>query len=215
MILEIKTNDYDIKYLAERVFFKSIDLVGGLDNLAKYRNLTWLPSMARAAFVIVLREEYLKTEDEIAEFVGISRNTVRAILRADPNLALYKIQHIDELNEEEKKQLKIHTAGGIAKLAYKLVKGGEDSQTLMEYCRAMAEKITATCDAPWSYLVLKSIKGIHYPITNADILVERLKHLNIKGINGDEIAKNLKYPIKNPAELLKEIKDYLSSKEVE
>jgi predicted transcriptional regulator len=85
----------------------------------------------------------------------------------------------------------------------------------MEYCRAMAEKITATCDAPWSYLVLKSIKGIHYPITNADILVERLKHLNIKGINGDEIAKNLKYPIKNPAELLKEIKDYLSSKGVE
>jgi len=116
---------------------------------------------------------------------------------------------------KKRKKLKIHTAGGIAKLAYKLVKGGEDSQTLMEYCRSMAEKITATCDAPWSYLVLKSIKGIHYPITNADILVERLKHLNIKGINGDEIAKNLKYPIKNPAELLKEIKDYLSSKGVE
>ncbi len=213
MILEIKTNDYEVKYLAERVFFKSIDLVGGLDKLAEYRNLTWLPSLARAAFVIVLREEYLKTEDEIAQFVGISRNTVRQILRADPNLALYKIQHIDELNEKEKKQLKVHTAGGIAKLAYKLVKAGEDSQTVMEYCRSMAEKITQECDAPWSYLVLKSIKGIHYPVTNAEALIERLKHLQIKGFSGEEIAKNLNYPIKNPAELLKEIKDFLASKE--
>jgi len=215
MILEVKTNDYEIKYLAERVFFKSIDLVGGLDNLAKYRNLTWLPSLARASFVIVLREEYLKTEDEIAKFVGISRTTVRQILRADPNLALYKIKHIDELSEEEKKQLKVHTAGGIAKLAYRLVKAGEDSQTLMEYCRAMAEKITQECDAPWSYLVLKSIKGLHYPITDASVLIERLKHLQIKGFSGEEIAKNLNYPIKNPAELLKEIKDFLASKGIE
>ncbi len=215
MILEIKINDYEIKYLAERVFFKSIDLVGGLDKLAEYRTLTWLPSLARAAFVIVLKEEYLKTEDEIAEFVGLTRNTVRQILRADPNLALYKIQHIDELTEEEKKQLKVHTAGGIAKLAYKLVKGGEDSQTLMEYCRGMAEKITQQCDAPWSYLVLKSIKGLNYPVTSADTLKERIKHINIKGISGEEIAKNLIYPIKNPAELLKEIKDFLQTKGLE
>ncbi|QCT94261.1 bacterio-opsin activator [Caminibacter mediatlanticus TB-2] len=212
MILEIKTSDYEIKYLAERVFFKSIDLVGGLDKLAEYRNLTWLPSLARASFVIVLREEYLKTEDEIAKFVGISRNTVRQILRADPNLALYKIEHIDELNEEEKKQLKVHTAGGIAKLAHKLVKDGEDSQTVMEYCRNMAEKITMECDAPWSYIVLKNIKGVHYPITSPDTLIERLKHISIKGISGEEIVKNINYPIKNPAELLKEIKDYIASK---
>ncbi|EDM23894.1 hypothetical protein [Caminibacter mediatlanticus] len=212
MILEVKTNDYEIKYLAERVFFKSIDLVGGLDKLAEYRNLTWLPSLARASFVIVLREEYLKTEDEIAKFVGISINTVRQILRADPNLALYKIKHIDELNKEEKKQLKVHTAGGIAKLAYKLVKAGEDSQTVMEYCRNMAEKITMECDVPWSYIVLKNIKEIHYPITSPDTLIERLKHISIKGISGEEIAKNINYPIKNPAELLKEIKDYIASK---
>ena len=212
MILEVKTNDYEIKYLAERIFFKSIDLVGGLDKLAEYRNLTWLPSLARASFVIVLREEYLKTEDEIAKFVGISRNTVRQILRADPNLALYKIEHIDELNEEEKKQLKVHTAGGIAKLAYKLVKDGEDSQTVMEYCRNMAEKITMECDAPWSYIVLKNIKGVHYPITSPETLIERLKHISIKGISGEEIVKNINYPIKNPAELLKEIKDYIASK---
>ncbi len=213
MILQTNANSYDIKYLAERVFFKSIDLLGGLDKLAEYRNLTWLPSIARASFVIVLKEEYLKTEDEIAEFIGLTRNTVRQILRADPNLALYKIEHIDELNEEEKKQLKVHTAGGIAKLAYKLVKGGEDSQTLMEYCRSMAEEITTMqCDAPWSYLVLKNIKGVKYPISSENDLIDKLKHISIKGISGEEIVKNIPYPIKNPAMLLKEIKDYIASK---
>jgi len=215
MILEIKTNDYEVKYMAERVFFKSIDLVGGLDNLTKYRNLTWLPSLARASFVIVLREEYLKSIEEIAQYVGIAPSTVRQILRADPNLALYKIQHIDELSKEEKQKLRVHTAGGIAKLAYKLVKSGEDSQTVMEYCRAMAERITQECDAPWSYLVLKSIKGLHYPVTDPEVLAERLKNITIKGFRGDEIARNLNYPIRNPAELLKEIKDFLQSKGVE
>ncbi|WP_456470525.1 bacterio-opsin activator [Caminibacter sp.] len=212
MILNINTDDTNIKYIAERVFFKSIDLLGGLDKLAEYRTLTWLPSIARASFAIVLREEFLKTEDEIAQFLGITRNTVRQILRADPNLALYKIEHLDELTEEEKKQLKVHTAGGIAKLAYKLIKSGEDSQTVMEYCRAMAEKITQQCDAPWTYLVLKNIKGLHYPIKDAEILKERLKHINIKGISGEEIANKIEYPVKNPAELLKEIKDFLTAK---
>ncbi|WP_457564647.1 bacterio-opsin activator [Caminibacter sp.] len=210
--LNINADNKEIKYLAERVFFKSIDLVGGLDKLAEYRTLTWLPSLARAAFAIVLKEEYLKTEDEIGEFVGLTRNTVRQILRADPNLALYKLKHLDELTEEEKKQLKVHTAGGIAKLAFKLVKAGEDSQTLMEYCRGMAEGIVKECDAPWSYLVLKNIKGVDYPINSAEEIIDRFKHLSIKGIEAVEIIKNLKYPIKNPAELLKEIKDYLVGK---
>ncbi len=215
MILNIKTDDYEVKYLAERVFFKSIDLVGGLDRLAKYRNLTWLPSLARAAFVIVLKEEFLKTEDEIAKFVGISKSTVRQILRADPNLALYKIEHIDELSEEEKKQLRVHTAGGIAKLAYKYVKAGEDSQTVMEYCRQISQEAVAQCDAPWAYLVLKNIKGLHYPITEPKVLEERIGHLEIKGIKASEIVKHLHYPIKNPAQLLKEIKEYLQMKGIE
>jgi len=212
MILEVKVDNNELKYLAERVFFKSIDLVGGLNNLAEYRNLTWLPSLARAAFVIVLKEEFFKTEDEIAEFLGISRNTVRQILRADPNLALYKIQHFEELSEEEKKRLKVHTAGGIAKLAYKFVKNGEDSQTVMEYCRAISQEAVAQCDAPWAYLVLKNIKGIHYPITDPKVLEEKIGHLEIKGISAKEIIKHLHYPIKNPAMLLKEIKEYLQMK---
>ena len=214
MILNLtqNINNEDVKYLSERVFFKSIDLLGGLDKLAEYRTLTWLPSLARSAFAVVLKEEYLRTEDEIAEFIGLTRNTVRQILRADPNMALYKAQHLDELTEEEKKNLKVHTAGGIAKLAYKMVKNGEDSQTLMEYCRGMAEGIVKECEAPWPYLVLKNLKGIKYPINSAEEITDRFKNLNIKGIKAQEIVKNLTYPIKNPANLLSEIKDYLLSK---
>ena len=212
MILDVKINDNEVKYLAERVFFKSIDLLGGLNKLAEYRTLTWLPSIARASFAVVLKEEFLKTEDEIAEFIGLTRNTVRQILRADPNLALYKIEHIDELTSEEKKQLKVHTAGGIAKLAYKYVKSGEDSETVMEYCRQISQEAVAQCDTPWAYLVLKNIKGIKYPIIDSKTLEDKIGHLEIKGIKATEIVNNLHYPIKNPALLLKEIKEYLQMK---
>ncbi|GAX87273.1 transcriptional regulator [Lebetimonas natsushimae] len=212
MILNVHINtEENIKYLAERVFFKSIDLLGGLDKLSEYRTLTWLPSIARAAFAIVLKEEFLKTEDEIAEFIGLTRNTVRAILRADPNLAMYKLEHFDELTTEEKQNLKVHTAGGIAKLAYKLVKEGQDSETLMEYCRKLSQEAVAQCDTPWAYLVLKNIKGVKYPIQNAEDL-KQIEHLEIKGIEAKEILPNLHYPIKNPALLLKEIKEYLQMK---
>jgi probable regulatory domain-containing protein len=212
MILNINVNtEENIKYMAERVFFKSIDLLGGLDKLAEYRTLTWLPSIARAAFAIVLKEEYFKTEDEIAEFIGLTRNTVRAILRADENLAMYKIKHFDELTAEEKQNLKVHTAGGVAKLAYKLIKDGQDSETLMEYCRSISQEAVAQCDTPWAYLVLKNTKGVKYPVNSAEEL-KNIEHLEIKGILAQEILPNLHYPIKNPAILLKEIKEYLQMK---
>ncbi|BCD68845.1 bacterio-opsin activator [Nitratiruptor sp. YY09-18] len=200
-----------LERLVERVFFKSIDLLGGLKKLAEFRTLTWLPSLARAAFAIVLREEYLKSEDDIAEYVGLTRNTVRNILRADPDQAMYKIEHMDELTPEEKKELKVHTAGGVAKLAYKLVKEGQDSQTLLDFCHSMAAESlkAASCESPWAYLVLKHSKGIDYPIMDSKLLEKRLAGIQIKGIDGAEVAKNLMYPIKTPAQLLHEIKEYL------
>ncbi len=204
-------DEKNLEHLVDRVFFKAIDLLGGLKRLAEYRTLTWLPSLARAAFVVVLREEYLKTEDEIAQFVGLTRNTVRNILRADPDAALYKIEHFDELSEEERKELKVHTAGGVAKLAYKLVKDGQESKTLLEFCHELAGEAVqaADCEVPWAYLVLKHTKGIEYPITDAAILQERLKGLSIKGKDAKEVVQGLFYPIKNPAQLLKEIKEYI------
>jgi len=212
MILNININDNEINYLAERVFFKSIDLLGGLKKLAEYRTLTWLPSIARASYAVVLKEEYLKTEDEIAQFIGLTRNTIRQMLRADENLALYKLEHFDELTNEEKKQLKVHTAGGIAKLAYKYIKNGEDSQTVMEYCRHISAEAVAQCDTPWAYLILKNTKGLKYPVTDFKALEDKLSHIEIKGLKAAEIIKNLHYPIKNPAILLKEIKEFLQMK---
>ncbi|HIO41684.1 MAG TPA: bacterio-opsin activator, partial [Aquifex sp.] len=186
-----------------------IDIIGGLQKLAEYRTLTWLPSLARAAFVIVLREDYLKTEDEIAEYLGISKNTVRQILRADPQLALYKIQHMDELSPEERKQLKVHTAGGIAKIAYKLVKEGEEPKIFEYYCAVTTEAL----EVPWAYLLLKKIKGTHFPVKSPEELLEKVKGLTIKGVPAEEIIKNIEYPIRNPAELLHKVKLYLKAKE--
>ncbi len=209
MVIEVKPVEQDIEPLVTRVFLKSIDIIGGLQKLAEYRTLTWLPSLARAAFVIVLREEYLKTEDEIAEIVGITKNTVRQILRADPQMALYKIQHMDELSPEEKKQLKVHTAGGIAKIAYKLIKEGEEPKIFEYYCTLTTEAL----EVPWAYLLLKKIKGVHFPITSPEQLLEKVKGLTIKGIPAEEIVKNIEYPIRNPAELLHKVKMYLKAKQ--
>ena len=211
MVVEIQPLEKDLEHLVTRVFLKAIDIIGGLQKLAEYRTLTWLPSLARAAFVIVLREEYLKTEDEIAEFLGISKNTVRQILRADPQMALYKIQHMEELTPEERKQLKVHTAGGIAKIAYKLIKEGEEPKIFEYYCTLTTEAL----EVPWAYLLLKRIKGTHFPIKSPEELIEKVKGIVIKGIPAEEVVKNLDYPIKNPAELLHKIKLYLKMKGVE
>ncbi|NPB06758.1 MAG: bacterio-opsin activator [Aquificae bacterium] len=205
MVVEVKPVEVDVENLVTRVFLKAIDLLGGLQRLAEYRTLTWLPSLARAAFVVVLREEFAKTEEEIAEYLGISRQTVRNILRADPDLAMYKIQHFDELTKEERRQLRVHTAGGIAKLAYKKVKEGDEPKIFLEFCTMAAEAL----EVPWAYLLLKRIKGVHFPVEKPDELIERVKGLVIKGFKAEEILKAIDYPVKNPAELLHKIKLYL------
>ncbi|WP_297887408.1 bacterio-opsin activator [Sulfurihydrogenibium sp.] len=212
-ITGIPENQQDVEHLVSRVFFKSIDLLGGLSKLAEYRTLTWLPSLARASYVIVLRDEYLKTEEEIAEKVGLTKNTVRNILRADPTLALEKIKKLEELAKEELKEMKVHTAGGIAKLAYKMVKEGQDAETLVHYCQIVSEEVAKILDIPWAYMVLKHTKGIKYPINDSIELIEKLKDLKIKGHDAAEILNKIQYPVKTPAMLLHEIKQVLSSKE--
>jgi len=202
----------DVEPLVLRVFLKSIDLIGGLQKLAEYKTLTWLPSLARASFAVVLREEYLKTEEEIADFVGLTKQTVRNILRADPNLALEKIKRIEELTEEEKKELKVHTAGGLAKLAYKLVKEGhEESKLLLEYAGIVATAL----DIPWAYLLLKRIKGTDFPINSKDDIIPKVADIKIKGRDASEVLAEIEYPVKNPAELLHKIKENLKMHGVE
>ncbi len=206
-------SEQEVEHLVTRVFFKSIELLGGLNKLAEYRTLTWLPSLARAAFVVVLKEEYMKTDEEIAQKVGLTKNTVRNILRADPELALQKIKAIEEVLTEEARELKVHTAGGIAKLAYKEIKEGKEAQTLLYYCSLVATELVKALEVPWAYMVLKKSKGLSYPINTPQELKEKLTGLIVKGISIDEIADHLHYPIKTPASLIHEIKEYLMLKE--
>jgi len=203
----------DLEHLVNRVFFKAIDLLGGLQKLAEYRTLTWLPSLARAAFAVILREEYMKTEDEIAQMVGLTRNTVRNILRADPTLVMEKLKKLEELAKEEAKEMKVHTAGGIAKLAYKMVKEGQEAETLMHYCGLIIEDAMKHLDIPWAYTVLKHLKGTKYPITGPEVLKEKFKDVRIKNLPATEVVEKLHYPIKNPAQLLHEIKMVISTEE--
>ncbi len=206
MVIELKPAETDIEALVTRVFLKSIDLLGGLSKLAEFRTLTWLPSLARASYAVILREEYFKTEEEIAEKVGLTKQTVRNILRADPELAMYKIQHIEELTSEEKKELKVHTAGGIAKLAYKLVKEGhEEPKIFLEYCTQTAIAL----DVPWAYMILKKIKGTHFPINSSEDILDKIGSVMIKGRQAEEVLREIDYPVKNPAELLHKIKENL------
>lgn len=115
-------SDEEIEKIALKVFMKSIEILGGLNRLAEFRSLTWLPALARASIAVVLKEEYLKDEDEIAKRLGISSNSVRNMLRASDSVALEKLRNLENLKEGARKEIKIHTAGGIAKAAYRIVK---------------------------------------------------------------------------------------------
>ncbi|MDT7870923.1 MAG: bacterio-opsin activator [Thermocrinis sp.] len=211
MVIEItgvpkNETDADLEQLVTRVFFKAIDLLGGLSKLTEFRTLTWLPSLARAAYVVVLKEEYLRTEEEIAQKVGLTKNTVRSILRADPTLAIEKIQ-------EELKEMKVHTAGGIAKLAYKMVKEGNEAEILSHFCTVVAEEVARALDIPWAYAVLKHLRGVKFPIQDSQALKEKLKGVKIKTHPAEEVVDRLPYPIRTPAVLLHEIKLAISALE--
>jgi probable regulatory domain-containing protein len=205
--------EQEIEQMVTRVFFKAIELLGGLSKLAEFRTLTWLPSLARAASAVVLKEEYMKSDEEIAQKIGLTKNTVKNILRADPEIALQKIKSLEELASEETKDLKVHTAGGIAKLAYKEIKEGHEAQTLLYYCSLVASEVAKALDVPWAYQILKRTKGIKYPISSKEDLKERLAGLSIKGNPIEEILSSLHYPLKTPALLIHEIKEYLLMKE--
>ncbi len=107
----------DVDQIVREVYSKAIDVAGGLRKLVQHRNLTWVPSLIEAAYVIVLREMYNKTDDEIAQFLGISTTTVRNILRANPEGVLERLE-----GERGEKELKTHIAGGLAKLAFRELK---------------------------------------------------------------------------------------------
>lgn len=118
---ELKGRDLDQRAL--EVFLKALEVVGGPRRLIQYRNLTWLPSLLEAAYAVVMQQEFMKTEDEIAQFLGVGRQTVRNILRADTDVVMKKLE--GELRERE---VKVHVAGGLAKFALKEIRQAQKGE---------------------------------------------------------------------------------------
>ena len=217
MVIEVKPQEVDYDTLALRVFLKAIELIGGPKALFEYRNLTWVPSLMEASYAVVLKYEGMKTEDEIAEFIGITKQTVRNMLSADPELVMMKLK-----GELEGGEVKVHTAGGLAKKAYEEVKKGNDyvafiASVCEEYVKRPMEAVqsgqpAATCSDVgfvWPVYVLRAIKGMHFPIeeTNKDQLKERLKNIKIKELPAEELLDKIDFPVKSPADLLHKLAD--------
>ncbi|RLA84946.1 MAG: bacterio-opsin activator [Deltaproteobacteria bacterium] len=172
-------------------------------RLAEFRTLTWFPSLARAAFAVVLREEFTKTEDEIARFIGLSRNTVRNILRAAPELALRKLGETE--GEWGKRDLKVHMAGGVARG----LQGGEGGKGVLGpdvLCERAGREDDGDSRYPLAYTVLRHTKGVKYPVGSPEELKTALEGIRVKGIPIEDLMPRLRYPINNPAELLHELK---------
>ena len=189
----------NIDKMAEKVFFESIKMLGGLKKLIEYRNLTWLPSLAEAAYVVVMKNEAFKTYKEIAKELGITEQTAKNIATADEEEVKRYIE--GELEERPKE----HIAGGIAKLAYKKLK--EEGKLDEDEVEIKHDELEVL-GVDWAVHVLARIKGLDFPVEK-DQLMERLKGMVIKGKKAEEILEKLEYPIKSPAELLHKIKVHL------
>jgi hypothetical protein len=186
----------NIDKMAEKVFYESINLLGGLRRLIEYRNLTWLPSLAEAAYVVVLKNEAFKTYTEIARELGITEQTAKNIATADEEEVRRYIEG------EELERPKEHIAGGIAKLAYsKLKKEGRLDSEEISILKEEAEVL----DIDWAVHVLAKIRGLDFPAEKEQLLA-RLSGAVIKGKKMEEILEKIEYPVKSPAELLHKIK---------
>ncbi len=188
----------DLDRMAEKVFQESIKLLGGLKKLVEYRNLTWLPSLAEAAYVVVMRNEALKTYGEIARELGITEQTVKNIATADE-------EEVKRYIEGELEKPREHIAGGIAKLAYRKLK--EEGRLEAEEVEMNHEEMEAL-DVDWAVHVLAKIRGLDFP-ANKEELRKRLGGMVIKGKAIEDILERLNYPVKSPAQLLHEIKTAL------
>ena len=186
----------NIDEMAEKVFMESIRILGGLKKLVEYRNLTWLPSLAEAAYVVVLKNEAVKTYGEIARMLGITEQTAKNIATADEEKVKDYIMEGGERPNE-------HIAGGIAKLAYRALKQRGELDKI-ELKKEEAEAL----GIDWAVHVLAAIKGMDFP-AEKEALMERLKGMSIMGKNAREILEAIEYPVKNPAELLHKIKERL------
>lgn len=193
---EIKEVNADV--LAIRIFLKAIELIGGPKKIIEYRKLTWIPSLIQAAYAIVLYEEFGKLYEEIAEKLGLTKQTVQNMLRASADAVKEKLGEF-----EKGKEIKVHTAGGLAKWAYEEIKKGNES---ISFLSSVFEHASEFFEISWPIEVLKRIKGHKFPITK-DEIAELLKGLKIDEKPIDEIVNKLSEKINSPSHLLKLLKE--------
>ncbi len=195
----IKT-DEDL--LAKKVFYESINIIGGLKKLIEYKNLTWLPSLAESSYVIVLNKEFYLSSEEIAEKLGLSKQTVKNILSADEN-------EVKKFLEGEVEKVDEHKAGGIAKLAYKAVKEKNDlylDDKEVEFIKTELKKL----HKEWAIYVLMNLKGVKFPV-DKETLLERLKNIVIEDKKIEDLVEKINFPLQKPSDVLHEIKKALES----
>jgi probable regulatory domain-containing protein len=190
-----------IETLTLRVFLKSLELLGGTHKLVKTRATGWLSSLLLASYTVVLREEHLKSEQEIAQRLGITLQTVKNILRSEP-----MVGNLEEVFKSEGKELNIHTAGGIAKLAYRLVKDQKDHTGL---CLELSKRTAEALDIAWAKILLRRLEEQDFPVTSAQPIKEKLGKVWLSGRSAQEVLEELDYPIHTPIELIEKIKENL------
>ena len=190
-VISSPVSTIDVDHLAERVFQECINILGGLRKLTYYRNLTWLPSLAEAAYIVVLKGELFKTNREIAKELGITEQTVKNILQADEKeVERYITGEVEKVDE--------HKAGGIAKLAYKKVK--------REKGIFIKEDELDVLGIAWALIVLLRLRGADFPL-DKEGLKTRLKNIVIRGVPSEQIIEKMRFPVNSPAEVLRQIKE--------
>lgn len=193
---EIKEVNADV--IAIRVFLKAIELIGGPKKIMEYRNLTWIPSLIQASYAIVLYEEFGKLQEEIAEKLGLTKQTVQNMLRANADAVKEKLEDI-----EKGREIKVHTAGGLARWAYEEIKKGNES---ISFLSTVFEHASEFFEISWPVEVLKKIKGHRFPISREEI-AGLLKGIKIDEKPVEEIIKNFPERINSPSHLLKLLKE--------
>ncbi len=188
--------DKELDEKALEVFIKALEILGGPRKIIEHRNITWVPSLMTASYAVVLRDMG-RTYGEIAEILGTTEATVRRMLTSDPQEVMRRIEEGVEVDD--------HIAGGLAKEAWSRIKRGERIGLALKLSQEAAEAL----EVAWAVEVLIKIKGLDFPVGKEE-LTERLKGTKIAGKPAEEVLEKLKYPIRSPAELLKQIKSVLS-----
>lgn len=205
MVMEIRPpEDIDKKRdeLVLEMLIEALNVLGGPRKIIQFRNLTWIPSIIKANYALLLSQAG-KTHEEIAAELGLTKATIDKMLRADPKDVLRKIH--GELTEEK---IDDHVAGGLAKLAYK--------NLMRRRVEREIDSLVPTVESlgvEWAVVILRKIRGVDFPV-DRDSLLRRLAGISIHGVSINEILNNISFPIESPASLLKAVAGYLRSRGV-